>query len=130
VLRLSYQGSAGRHLFHASEINPALYGPGATIANTDRSRPMPEFTQLSFAGTYGVSNYDALVASVEKRFLHGSVTTAVNGSTLHGLRQCRIHGEQHKADPDRAANNDEWRHYFLAIFNIALSAENLIFFAP
>jgi len=71
VLRVAYQGSAGRHLFHASEINPAIYGPGATIANTDQRRPMPEFTQLTFAGTYGISNYDALVASVEKRFSRG-----------------------------------------------------------
>jgi hypothetical protein len=71
VLRLAYQGSAGRHLFHASEVNPAIYGPGATIANTDRRRPMPEFTQLTFAGTYGVSNYNALVVSLEKRFSRG-----------------------------------------------------------
>jgi hypothetical protein len=71
VLRLAFQGSAGRHLFHASEINPARYGPGATVANTDRRRPMPEFTQLTFAGTYGMSNYEALVASMEKRFSHG-----------------------------------------------------------
>ena len=32
---------------------------------------MPEFTQLTFAGTYGVSNYDALVLSLEKRFSGG-----------------------------------------------------------
>jgi hypothetical protein len=69
--RVAFQGSAGRHLFHASERNAAVYGPGATIANTNARRPMPEFTQLTYAGTYGVSNYEALVTSLEKRFSHG-----------------------------------------------------------
>ena len=35
VARITYQGSAGRHLFHAADFNAAVYGPGATIANTD-----------------------------------------------------------------------------------------------
>jgi hypothetical protein len=71
VARITYQGSAGRHLFHAADRNAAVYGPGATIANTNARRPLPEFTQLTFAGTYGFSNYDALVASLEKRFSGG-----------------------------------------------------------
>jgi hypothetical protein len=69
--RVTYQGSAGRHLFHASDRNAAVYGPGATIANTNARRPFPQFTQLTFAGTYGMSNYDALVLSLEKRFSGG-----------------------------------------------------------
>ncbi len=67
VVRVSYQGSKGRDLFHAAELNPAIYGPGANRTNTDRRRLRPEFTQLTFAGTYGRSNYDALVLSVERR---------------------------------------------------------------
>jgi len=71
IFRTTYQGSAGRRLFHSSELNPAIYGPGATIANTDRRRPRPEFTQITFAGTYGRSNYHALVLSLERRFSGG-----------------------------------------------------------
>jgi hypothetical protein len=71
VARMAYQGSAGRHLFHASDFNAAIYRPGATIANTNARRPLPQFTQLTFAGTYGMSNYDALVLSLEKRFSAG-----------------------------------------------------------
>lgn len=71
VARVAYQGSAGRDLFHASELNAAVPGPGATIANTDRRRPRQEFTQLTFAGTFGVSDYHALVLSLEKRFAGG-----------------------------------------------------------
>lgn len=71
VARLAYQGSAGRDLFHSSELNAAVYGPDATVANTNARRPKKEFTQLSLAGTFGLSNYNALVASVEKRFAGG-----------------------------------------------------------
>ena len=40
-----------------------------TITNTDRRRPRKEFTQLTFAGTYGLSNYDALVTQPGKALL-------------------------------------------------------------
>ncbi len=73
VVRASYQGSKGRDLFHAAELNPAIYGPGANRTNTDRRRLRPEFTQLTLAGTYGRSNYDALVLSVERR-MSGRIT--------------------------------------------------------
>jgi hypothetical protein len=67
LARVAYQGSMGRDLFHAADLNAAVYGPGADRTNTDRRRPRPEFTQLTFAGTYGRSNYHALVLSLERR---------------------------------------------------------------
>jgi hypothetical protein len=71
VARIAYQGSAGRNLFDAADLNAAVYGPGATIANTDKRRPRPEFTQLTFGDTQGFADYHALVTSLEKRFSHG-----------------------------------------------------------
>jgi hypothetical protein len=71
VARIAYQGSAGRSLYDAGELNAAVYGPGATIANTNSRRPRPEFTSVSLADTHGISDYHALVASVEKRFANG-----------------------------------------------------------
>ncbi len=71
ILRTAYQGSAGRRLFHAAELNAAVYRAGATVANTDSRRPRREFTQVTYAGTYGRSNYHALVLSVERRFSRG-----------------------------------------------------------
>jgi hypothetical protein len=71
VARITYQGSAGRHMFHAAEFNAAVYGPGATTTNTDLRRPRREFTQLTFAGTYGMTNYHALVLALEKRVAKG-----------------------------------------------------------
>ncbi|MGH9671945.1 MAG: hypothetical protein ACRD44_02095, partial [Bryobacteraceae bacterium] len=71
ILRTTYQASIGRRLFHAAELNPAIYGPGATVANSNQRRPRREFTQITYAGTYGRSNYHALVMSVERRFSSG-----------------------------------------------------------
>lgn len=71
VARASYQGSAGRSLFQTSEFNPAIYGPGATRANTNSRRVRPEFTTITLAGTYGRSNYNALVVSLERRLATG-----------------------------------------------------------
>jgi len=71
VLRASYQGSAGRKLLQTSDLNAAVNGPGANRTNTNQRRPRPEFTQLTFAGTYGWSDYHALVLSVERRLASG-----------------------------------------------------------
>jgi Carboxypeptidase regulatory-like domain len=71
VARITYQGSAGRRLFHAADINAAEYRPGATVEDTNLRRPRKEFTQLTLAGTYGLSNYNALVTSLEKRLSSG-----------------------------------------------------------
>src|SRR6266849_9632529 len=71
LARITYQGSAGRRLFHDGEMNPEKGGPGAARTNTDQRRPRPEFTQITFAGTFGRSNYDALVISLERRFSAG-----------------------------------------------------------
>ncbi len=67
LVRATYQGSDSRRLFHAAELNPAIFGPGADRTNTDRRRSRPEFTQLTFSGTYGRANYHALVLSAERR---------------------------------------------------------------
>ncbi len=68
ILRTAYQGSAGRRLFHAAELNAAVYRAGATVANTDSRRPRREFTQVTYAGTYGRSNYHALVLTQLSQF--------------------------------------------------------------
>lgn len=71
VVRASYQGSAGRRMLQTSDLNAAVYGPGATRTNTNQRRPRPEFTQLTLGGTYGWSDYHAMVLSVERRLASG-----------------------------------------------------------
>ncbi len=127
VLRTAYQGSSGRRLFHAAELNPAIFGPGATIANTDRRRLRPEFTQITFAGTYGHSNYHALVVSVERRFTRGltfltgyswqkSLDIASN-TAFEGNNNAHPFGQIEK---DYAVSNFDRRGRLTASFNYAL----------
>ena len=71
VARATYQGSAGRGLFLASQINEAVNGPGATRANTESRRSRPEYSSLLLAGTFGHSDYHALVLSLERRLAAG-----------------------------------------------------------
>lgn len=71
VARVTYQGSAGRELFHAAEFNAAVFGPGADRTNTNLRRPRREFTQLTLSGTFGASDYHALVLSLERRLASG-----------------------------------------------------------
>ena len=71
LARATYQGSAGRGLFLTMENNAAVYGPTADRTNTDARRPRPEFTSMLFTGTFGPSNYDALLLSLERRLATG-----------------------------------------------------------
>ncbi len=127
VLRTTYQGSAGRRLFHAAELNPAIFGPGATVANTDRRRPRPEYTQITFAGTYGRSNYHGLVVSMERRFTRGlsflagyswqkSLDIASN-TAFEGNNNARPYGQ---IDEDYGLSNFDRRGRLTASFNYVL----------
>jgi hypothetical protein len=69
VARASYVGTAGRELQYFQELDPAIYGPGATTANTNARRPLaPNFASLIRMTNAGYSNYNALQVTVEKRF--------------------------------------------------------------
>jgi len=127
VLRATYQGAAGRRLFHASELNPAIFGPGATLANTDQRRPRPEYTQVTYAGTYGRSNYHALVTSVERRFSSGF--TFLGGyswqKSLDILSNTAFEGNGNaypygQIDKDYGPSNFDRRHRVTASFNYVL----------
>lgn len=73
VMQIGYYGSIGRKLSDDHEGNPAVYGPGATIENTQSRRPF--FPQ--YYGSIGLitsdawSNYNSLQVSATKRFSHG-----------------------------------------------------------
>ncbi len=127
ILRTAYQGSAGRRLFHASELNPAVFGPGATIANTDQRRLRKEFTQITYAGTYGRANYHALVVSLERRF-SGGLTFLAGYSwqkSLDILSNTAFEGNGNthpfgSIDRDYAVSNFDRRGRFVGSFNYAL----------
>jgi hypothetical protein len=72
VARASYVGTQGRDLQAFSEINPAIYGPGATASNINNRRPLaPTYASMIQLNNDGISNYHALQVTVEHRFSKG-----------------------------------------------------------
>lgn len=127
VVRVGYQGSVGRNLFHTSELNAAVFGPGADRTNTDRRRPRPEFTQINFAGTYGRSNYHALVTSAERRFSKGLSFLAgfswqksmdlLSSTAFEGAGNTHLYGQ---IERDYAVSNFHRATRFTGAFNYQL----------
>jgi len=72
VASISYVGDRGVHLQYFEEQNPAIYIPGATISNTDQRRPLyPYYASLIEMTNGGISNYNAVQLSLEKRLSSG-----------------------------------------------------------
>ena len=71
----SYVGNKSTHLWRATELNPAVYGPGATTGNTNQRRVLyvQNQAQGQFYGTIGQlddtgrANYNGLLLSVQRR---------------------------------------------------------------
>jgi carboxypeptidase family protein len=75
----SYLGNRSVNLWRATELNPAVFGPGATTGNTNQRRVLflQNPTQGQFYGTIGQvddsgrGNYNALLLSVQRRLKNG-----------------------------------------------------------
>jgi hypothetical protein len=68
VLEVAYVGKLGRKLLTDITTNPAIYGPGATIANEDARRVFAGFGSLNQMGTFANSEYNALQVRATKRY--------------------------------------------------------------
>jgi hypothetical protein len=72
MVRAAYVGDRGVNLQDNNEQNPAIYGPGATVANTNNRRPLyPNFASMVEMNNAGWSHYNALQMTLEKRMSHG-----------------------------------------------------------
>ncbi len=74
-MRASYVGNKASHLngdYKADrEFNPAIYGLGATHANTLQRRLYPDFSTIGQVTSVNNSHHEALQLNVERRFSHG-----------------------------------------------------------
>jgi len=78
VLTASYVGSKGTHQPMLRELNPAVFGPGATLANVDARRIYaPSLASISDYESIAASSYQALQLSLNKRF-SGRYTVLAN----------------------------------------------------
>lgn len=73
IVQAGYVGRLARHLPIVSEVNAAVYGPGATSLNIQQRRPFfPQYYgSIADLHSDGNSNYHSLQANVQKRFSHG-----------------------------------------------------------
>lgn len=72
VLTAGYVGSKGTRLPIQRELNPAIFGPGATTANIDARRIYaPLYASVASYDSVGSSTYHALQLSLNKRFSGG-----------------------------------------------------------
>ena len=75
----SYLGNRSIHLWRGTELNPAVFGPGATTGNTNQRRVLflKNPTQGQFYGTIGHvddsgrGNYNAVLMSLQRRLKNG-----------------------------------------------------------
>ena len=68
LMRVAYVGDRGVGLPYDQETNAAVYGPGATLSNTNQRRPLyPNFASMQQLVNQGTSNYNALQVTAEKR---------------------------------------------------------------
>ncbi len=100
VLRAAYVGTQGRDLQYFQEIDPAVYGPGATTANTNNRRPLaPNFASMIEMTNGGYSNYNAAQITVEKRF-SGQLAFVANYTESKSLDNESVEAQFTASSPD------------------------------
>jgi hypothetical protein len=68
---IAYLGNKGTYLQLNVQENPAIYRPGATVANTQQRRIYPNFGPVGRYDAAGNSNYHSLQLNLEKRLSRG-----------------------------------------------------------
>jgi hypothetical protein len=68
LVRVGYVGSKGTHLLQGAEINPAIYGPGATVSNVDARRIYQPIGGLQLASSNAWSTYHSMQVTIQKRW--------------------------------------------------------------
>ncbi|MFB3827197.1 MAG: carboxypeptidase regulatory-like domain-containing protein [Bryobacteraceae bacterium] len=71
AVQVGYVGKLGHKLIMSVAANPALYGPGATLANLDRRRIIQPYGDMVRLGSQANSRYNALQVEVNKRYSRG-----------------------------------------------------------
>jgi hypothetical protein len=100
VARASYVGTQGRDLQAFDEIDPAVYGPGATTSNTNNRRPLyPTYASMIKLNNNGISNYNALQVTVERRFSKG-LSFVANYTFSKGLDNESVEAQLTVTNPD------------------------------
>ena len=68
VASVAYLGNKGTFLQITLDENPAIFGPGATVGNTQERRVYPNFGRVSRTEAGGNTSFNSLQWNLEKRF--------------------------------------------------------------
>ena len=101
VLTAAYVGSKSSRLFGSHNLNPAVYGPGATVANTQARRIYQQFGTIEDESTVGYSQYQSFQFTANKRFSRGfTLLAAYTFSKDIGLTSAQGEGSLGTRDPN------------------------------
>jgi len=92
LLSATYMGNRTVHLWVSTQSNPAIYGPGATLGNTDARRLLnlqnpaqgSNYTGFFQLDDGGVGSYNGMLLAVQRR-MSGGVTLLANYTWSHCL---------------------------------------------
>lgn len=100
VVTAAYVGSKSTRLFGSHNINPAIFGPGATVGNTQSRRLLPQFGVIEEESTVGYSQYHSFQLTVNKRLSGGlTVLGSYTVSKNTGLVAPQSEGSLGNRDP-------------------------------
>ena len=71
VLTVAYVGNHGVNIMGSRQLNPALYYPGATVAQENNHRLFPGMGAVEYASSYEYAHYHSLQASLTQRLTRG-----------------------------------------------------------
>jgi hypothetical protein len=95
LFEADYIGTRGVGLIMTIPVNPAIFGPGATVANTNARRIFaPNFAGVNQIENTGYSKYNGLQTSMNKRFSHGlsflasySLSKSIDNNSYYNISQ-------------------------------------------
>ncbi len=100
VITAAYVGSKSERLFGSHNLNPAIFGPGATVANTQARRIYQQFGVIEEESTDGYSQYHSFQFTLNKRFSRGfTLLAAYTFSKDLGLTAAQGEGTMGTRDP-------------------------------
>ena len=100
AVSLAYVGNHVQHVMGSRQLNPAVYGPGATLANTQSRRIYQGLGAVEIASAYEYSDYNGLQLSVTRRVSNGlHVLTNLTWAKIIDNTSSAIEGNAGPANP-------------------------------
>jgi len=100
AVSLAYVGNHVQHVMGSRQLNPAVYGSGATLANTQSRRIYQGIGAMEVASSYEYSDYNGLQLNVTRRVSNGlHVLTNLTWARIVDNTSSAIEGNAGPANP-------------------------------